>query len=149
MDKSLPRPGVDQEGRDIVVIGGSSGAIEPLRSLIATMPPDIPAAIFVVIHTTETAPYLLPSVLQRDTELQFATVEDKAPVSYGRIYLAGPNLHLLLEDDHIRVVFGPKENRMRPAIDALFWSAAWARRDRVTGILLSGGIRTFLTSKIE
>ena len=140
MDKSLPRPGVDQEGRDIVVIGGSSGAIEPLRSLIATMPADIPAAIFVVIHTTETAPYLLPSVLQKDTELQFATVEDKAPVSYGRIYLARPNLHLLLEDDHIRVVFGPKENRMRPAIDALFRSAAWARRDRVIGILLSGGL---------
>ncbi|MBV9876195.1 MAG: chemotaxis protein CheB [Verrucomicrobia bacterium] len=140
MDKNLPSPSVDQEGRDVVVIGGSSGSIEAFRSLIATIPGDIPAALFVVIHTSATGPYLLPSLLQKDTELEFATVEDKAPVSYGKIYLARPNLNLLLEDNHIRVVFGPKENRMRPAIDALFRSAAWARRNRVTGILLSGGL---------
>ena len=140
MDKPLPSPGADQEGRDVIVIGGSSGSIEPLRSLIATIPADIPAALFVVIHTSETGPYLLPSLLRKDTALQFATVEDKTPVSYGRVYIARPNLHLLLEDDHIRVVFGPKENRLRPAIDPLFRSAAWARRNRVTGILLSGGL---------
>jgi two-component system, chemotaxis family, protein-glutamate methylesterase/glutaminase len=140
MDRNSPSASADHEGRDVVVIGGSSGSIESFRSLIGKIPGDIPAALLVVIHTSATGPYLLPSLLQKDTELQFAAVEDKAPVSYGKIYLARPNLNLLLEDNHIRVVFGPKENRMRPAIDALFRSAAWARRNRVTGILLSGGL---------
>jgi two-component system, chemotaxis family, protein-glutamate methylesterase/glutaminase len=61
-------------------------------------------------------------------------------ISYGQIYLARPNRHLLIEQDHIRVALGPKANRFRPAIDPLFRSAAWGYKNRVTGILLSGGL---------
>ena len=78
--------------------------------------------------------------MRRDTPLEVATVEDKTSITYGRIYIARPNLHLLLEDEHIRVVFGPKENRHRPAIDSLFRSAAFAHLSHVTGVLLSGGL---------
>jgi two-component system, chemotaxis family, protein-glutamate methylesterase/glutaminase len=140
MEHSATNAAPGKQGHDVVVIGGSSGSFEALRSLLAKVPGDVPAALFVVIHTTETGPYLLPKILQKDTALKFATVEDKKPISHGQVYVARPNLHLLLEDAHIRVVFGPKENRLRPAIDPLFRSAAWAYRSRVTGILLSGGL---------
>jgi two-component system, chemotaxis family, protein-glutamate methylesterase/glutaminase len=140
MDDSTFKAGSENRGQDIIVIGGSSGSIEALRRFLPKIPADIPAVLFVVIHTSETGPYLLPKLLRRETALEFATVEDKQPISYGKIYLARPNLHLLLEDDHIRVVFGPKENRLRPAIDPLFRSAAWAHRSRVAGVLLSGGL---------
>ena len=140
MEKSSSKGGSENSGHDIIVIGGSSGSIEALRSLLPKIPADIPAALLVVVHTSETGPYLLPKLLRRDTALQLASVEDKQPLSHGKIYIARPNLHLLLEDNQIRVVFGPKENRLRPAIDPLFRSAAWVHRSHVTGVLLSGGL---------
>jgi two-component system, chemotaxis family, protein-glutamate methylesterase/glutaminase len=140
MENSSPEVGSEKRGHDVIVIGGSSGSIEALRSLLPKIPADISAALLVVIHTSQTGPYLLPKLLRRDTALEFATVEDKQPLSYGKIYLARPNLHLLLEDHQMRVVFGPKENRLRPAIDPLFRSAAWAHQSRVVGVLLSGGL---------
>jgi two-component system, chemotaxis family, protein-glutamate methylesterase/glutaminase len=140
MENSSPEVGSEKQGRDVIVIGGSSGSIEALRRILPKIPADIPASLLVVIHTSQTGPYLLPKLLRRDTALEFATVEDKQPISHGKIYLARPNLHLLLEDHQMRVVFGPKENRLRPAIDPLFRSAAWAHQSRVVGVLLSGGL---------
>jgi len=140
MRSSSLKAGSEKRGRDIVVIGGSSGSIEALRLLLARIPADIPATFLVVVHTSETGPYLLPKLLRRDTALELAPVEDKMSIEYGQIYIARPNLHLLLEDEHLRVVFGPKENRLRPAIDTLFRSVAFAHRSHVIGILLSGGL---------
>jgi two-component system, chemotaxis family, protein-glutamate methylesterase/glutaminase len=140
MQKHLLTAESERRGHDIIVIGGSAGGIPPLRSLLSKIPADLPAAFFVVIHTAESGRYMLPEVLQRDTALKVLSVEDKMPILYGQVYIARPNLHLLIEDEHIRVVFGPKENRTRPAIDPLFRSAASVHRSRVAGILLSGGL---------
>ncbi|MDF2759127.1 MAG: CheB methylesterase, partial [Thermomicrobiales bacterium] len=35
---------------DIIVIGGSAGGIEALRTLVSGLPPDLPAALFVAVH---------------------------------------------------------------------------------------------------
>ena len=40
----------------IVVIGASSGGIEALRQLIGGLPPDFPAPICVVLHTSPQSP---------------------------------------------------------------------------------------------
>jgi two-component system, chemotaxis family, protein-glutamate methylesterase/glutaminase len=36
--------------RDIIVIGGSAGAVTALRRLCADLPSDLPAAVFAVVH---------------------------------------------------------------------------------------------------
>jgi two-component system chemotaxis response regulator CheB len=36
--------------RDIIVIGGSLGAVDALRRICADLQSDLPAAVFVVIH---------------------------------------------------------------------------------------------------
>ncbi|PYX85330.1 MAG: hypothetical protein DMG68_18255, partial [Acidobacteria bacterium] len=36
--------------RDLIVIGGSAGALEALRTLFSRLPSDLPAAILVTVH---------------------------------------------------------------------------------------------------
>jgi two-component system, chemotaxis family, protein-glutamate methylesterase/glutaminase len=128
----------DRTGHDIIVLGGSLGSIEAVRIVLSELPADLPAAVFVVIHTSATGPYLLPDVLQRDTRLRVVMVENNLPIVYGRVYAARPDLHLLVESSRIRVVFGPKENCVRPAIDPLYRSAAWTHGPHVIAALMSG-----------
>ena len=126
--------------RDIVVVGGSAGAIDPLRDLIGALPGDLPAAIFVVQHVSAHAPSMLPAILAAGTDLEVAPARDGDPIQPGHVYVAQPGRHLLVEPSQVRVVHGPKENRHRPAIDTLFRSAAWSFGPRVVGIVLSGSL---------
>jgi two-component system chemotaxis response regulator CheB len=64
--------------------------------------------------------------------------EDGMAIERGRIYVAPPNRHLLAGADGLRVTFGPRENRSRPAIDPLFRTAAVNYRSRVIGVVLTG-----------
>ncbi|GAB3799984.1 hypothetical protein GCM10028819_24400 [Spirosoma humi] len=63
---------------------------------------------------------------------------DGDPIEPGYIYLAPPDHHLLVEKDRVLVKKGPKENRFRPSIDALFRSAAYTFGSRVVGVVLTG-----------
>ena len=36
--------------RDIIVIGGSSGATAPLKAILGALPEDLPAAVFIVLN---------------------------------------------------------------------------------------------------
>lgn len=125
---------------DIIVIGASTGGVLPLRQLVQAFPPDLPAAIFIVVHTPANLPSWLPQILQCYSKLPAVHAEDSAVIEPGHIYIAPPDRHLLVNHEHMRVVFGAKENRFRPAIDPLFRSAAVAYGKRTVGVVLSGGL---------
>jgi two-component system, chemotaxis family, protein-glutamate methylesterase/glutaminase len=126
--------------RDIVVIGGSAGALEALSAIVSKLPHDFAATVFVVIHTSPTRESFLPAILRRAGRIDTEQPRDKQPIERGRIYVAQPDRHMLLEDGHIRIVHGPKENRSRPAIDPLFRSAALYYGSRAIGVVLSGSL---------
>jgi two-component system chemotaxis response regulator CheB len=63
---------------------------------------------------------------------------DGESIVAGRIYVAPPGFHLVVERDRVRLVRGPRENGNRPAIDPMFRSAAIAFGPRVIGVLLTG-----------
>jgi two-component system chemotaxis response regulator CheB len=65
---------------------------------------------------------------------------DGEAIEPGRLYVAPPDRHLLLEHQRIRLTRGPKENRFRPAIDPLFRSAALAYGSRAVGVVLTGSL---------
>src|SRR5262245_37694132 len=117
--------------RDIIVIGTSAGGVEALREVAGGLPPDLAAAVFVVIHLPATSTSALPEILSRSGSLPAVHAIDGERIRRGRIYIAPPDYHMLIERDRVRVVRCPKENRMRPAADPLFRSAAHAFGPRV------------------
>ena len=126
------------DGHDIVVVGASAGGVEALGEMVARLPEDLPAAVFVVLHISATGTSVLPAILERRGDLPAAHAVDEEPIAHGRIYIAPPDHHLFLQPGIVRVVRGPKENGYRPAIDPLFRSAAHAFGPRVIGVILSG-----------
>jgi two-component system chemotaxis response regulator CheB len=126
--------------RDIVVIGASAGGVEALRELVSGLPADFPATIFVVVHIPTDSPSMLPRILERSGRLPATHATDGDPIVPGRIYVGPPNTHLLLKRGAAWVIYGPKENGHRPAIDPLFRTAARAYGQRVIAVVLSGNL---------
>jgi len=126
--------------RDIVVVGASAGGVEALERFVAGFPQEVGAAIFVVLHVMPGGTSVLAQILQRRTKLQCSAAQDGDPIERGRIYVAPPDHHMLLRQDHVVLTHGPRENGHRPAVDPLFRSAARAFGRRVIGVVLSGAL---------
>lgn len=124
---------------DIIVIGASAGGVEALKSLVRGLSPELPAAVFVVLHVGAQQS-ILPDLLRQAGTLPVEHGIDKAPIENGRIYVAPPDHHLMLSRGHIHITKGPKENNARPSINTLFRTAASAYGKRVSGIVLTGAL---------
>ncbi|GFE70591.1 chemotaxis protein CheB [Chroococcus sp. FPU101] len=126
------------EKHDIVVIGASAGGVEAIKQLVQTIPEDIPAAIFVVIHIPPRGRSRLPEIINRFGSIKAYHPKDGDPIQNGQIYIAPPDYHLVIKNGYIRLTRGPKENHTRPAVDVLFRTAAKVYGPRVVATLLSG-----------
>ena len=124
--------------RDVIVMGASMGGTEALSSLLSRLPEDLPAGLCIVQHTSSSALGALAEVLGRRCPLPVANAQDGEPFVLGRVYVAPPDRHLLVKQGTLRVARGPRENRVRPALDPLFRSAAVAYGSRVVGVVLTG-----------
>jgi two-component system, chemotaxis family, protein-glutamate methylesterase/glutaminase len=121
-----------------IVIGASAGGLEAVKDLVAQFPRDLPAPVFLVMHIPPHSPSLLPDIVGKAGPLPAGHPQDGAKVKAGYIYIAPPDHHLLIDDSHVAVKRGPKENRFRPSIDALFRSAAYSYGPAAIGVVLSG-----------
>jgi two-component system chemotaxis response regulator CheB len=128
------------EKRNIIVIGASAGGFEAIKQLVTDLPANLDASVFIVWHMSPDVRGILPQVLNKQQKLYAAHGQDKELIKPGRIYVAPPDHHLLIEHGLVRVTRGPKENRFRPAVDPLFRSAALAYGARVIGVILSGAL---------
>lgn len=126
------------DNRDIIAIGASAGGVEALKQLAAGLPADLPASVFIVLHVFPGVPSALPNILGRVTPLPVTHAADGQPFHPGSIYIAPPDVHMLVGDGVIKLERGPMENRSRPAIDPLFRSAAGIYGPRVICVLLTG-----------
>jgi two-component system chemotaxis response regulator CheB len=124
--------------RDVIVIGGSSGATAPLKEILGRLPADLPAAVFVVVHISPHGIGILSTVASASSRLPVVQAESGMTIKHGHVYLAAPDHHLLLVESRMILGRGPRENMVRPAIDPLFRSAALEYGPRVIGVVLSG-----------
>ncbi|WP_018614733.1 chemotaxis protein CheB [Segetibacter koreensis] len=124
--------------KDIIVVGASAGGVNALRSFVKYLPVDFTGSVFVVLHIPPFSETRLALILTKSGPLQAVQPRDGEEIKPGIIYVAANDHHLLLENGKVVVKKGPKENRFRPSIDALFRSAAYVYGPRVVGIVLSG-----------
>lgn len=124
--------------RDIIVMGTSVGGVEALSEIVRALPADLPAAVFIVLHIPAFNSGFLPDILNRAGPLRATHAVHGETIRRGRIYIAPPDNHLMLQGEHVRVLRGPKENGHRPAVDPLFRTAARSFGPRVIGVVLTG-----------
>lgn len=124
--------------KDIIVIGSSAGGVDALQRFCASLPADFPGSIFVAQHLSPSARSMLAPVLDRVSPLPVISPVDGQAIEPGHIYVGAPDHHILLRDGRVLMRRGPYENRTRPAVNALFRSAAVHYGSRVVGVVLTG-----------
>jgi two-component system, chemotaxis family, protein-glutamate methylesterase/glutaminase len=121
-----------------VVIGGSAGSLDVLRTIVRSLPHALSSPIVVVIHLPAHS-HGLTDMLGHSTALPVKQAEDKEPIQPGTIYIAPPSYHLLIESHGAFALSAdPPVHFSRPAIDVLFETARDAYGANLIGILLSG-----------
>lgn len=123
----------------VVVIGGSTGAVEALLRIVQELHEGSRAAVFVVVHIGANKS-TLPWLLSRAGGLPAVHPRSGDFVEADKIYVAPPDYHMTLDAGRIILTRGPRENWARPAIDPLFRSAARAYGEAVIGVVLTGGL---------
>jgi two-component system, chemotaxis family, protein-glutamate methylesterase/glutaminase len=121
----------------LIAIGASAGGVEALRTVVTALPQDFPAALLIVLHIPANRTSLLPEILSRGSRIPVGHALDGEKLRPGRVYVAPPDDHLLVDKDRLRLLHGPRENGHRPAIDPLFRSLANSATDPI-GVILSG-----------
>jgi two-component system chemotaxis response regulator CheB len=124
--------------KDVCVIGASAGGVPSLQTVLGRLPADHRGCVLIVLHLAAAGPSMLATVLARSCALPCEAAGDVQPLEPGRVYVARPNLHLVVTEDGLCTVGGPRENGHRPSVDVLFRSAAETLGPRVLGMILSG-----------
>ena len=128
-------PGV---GYDLVVVGTSWGGLAALRTLVSGLPKSFQMAVALVQHRHKDSDHLLRTLLQERSRLEVCEVEDKMPLEHGRIYVAPPDYHTLVEPGHFALSTDAPVRYSRPSIDVTFGSAADSYAHRTVGVVLTG-----------
>ncbi|TXC84856.1 chemotaxis protein CheB [Paraburkholderia azotifigens] len=124
---------------DAVAIGASAGGIDALNVLLPALPASFGIAVLIVTHVPPHSPSCLAETLGYRCVLSVTEPDAGEPVLPGRVYLAPPGYHMLVDDDRtIALSIDSSVRYSRPSIDVLFESAAHVYRERLLGILLSG-----------
>ncbi len=125
-------------GYDLVVVGTSWGGLAALRTLVGGLPETFRMAVTLVQHRHKESDHLLSTLLQERTTLEVCEIEDKMPLRQGRIYVAPPDYHTLVEPGHFSLSTEAPVRFSRPSIDLTFLTAADSYGHRTVGVVLTG-----------
>lgn len=135
-----PRPAARQPPRyDLVAIVASAGGLKAMEAILESLPADFPVPIALVQHRATTMPDTLARVLSRHTELAVKLADDGESLQPGTVYVARPDLHLVVDDRRtLHHVDGHKVRHVLSSGNMLFESAAAALGPRAIAVVLSG-----------
>ena len=124
---------------EVIAIGASWGGLEAMGTLLEGIPQDLDQAIVVAQHRSpEAGRGVLEALLQRHVERPVTEPGDKELIEPGRVYVAPPDYHLLVDGGRFALSLEARVQYARPSIDVLFESVADGYRERAIGIVLTG-----------
>ena len=123
---------------EVVVIGTSLGGLRALEIVLSGLGKEFPLPVTVVQHREKDSSERLCELLQSHCALRVGQAEDKEEITPGRVYLAPPDYHLLVEEGRLALSTEAPVHYARPSVDVLFESAADAYGERVVGVILTG-----------
>ena len=124
---------------EIVALAASAGGLNALTEVLAALPPDFPAALVVVQHLDPRHRSLMAEILGKRIAMPVKEAREGDFVEPGRVYVAPPNRHLLVNPDRtLSLTQTELVHFVRPSADLLFESAAASYRERAIAVVLSG-----------
>jgi len=125
----------------MLVIGLSAGGTPLIKRLLTALPKAYSLAVAIVAHLPQGYESNLAQQLDALTDLPVTEARDKEPIVAGHVYVAPPDYHLLVEQNH-PFTFALSEDdpvkSVRPSIDLLFSSAAEVFGASLIAVILSG-----------
>ena len=122
----------------IVGIGGSAGALPPLRELFAALPANTGLAFVVVSHQAPTGPSLLPQILANSTDMPVCEIGDETKVEADHVYVVPRGRRASLRKGVLSAERAVERSRPPLPIDFFFRALASDQKRRAVGIILSG-----------
>ena len=124
---------------DIVAIAASAGGVHALTEVLGRLPENLPARIVVVQHLDPRHRSLMPQIFNRRSSLPVYQAVDGIEVEPGKVYLAPPDRHMLINrDGTVSLTQTELVNFVRPSADLLFESVAAAYGERAIAVVLTG-----------
>lgn len=122
---------------ELIVIGASWGGLHAVGKVLGALPDEFDVPVVIAQHRRDLGGGLA-SLLATRTRLRVEEAEDKQPIERGRIYVAPPDYHLLIQRGWMSLSIDERVHYARPSIDVLFESAADAYGERLIGVILTG-----------
>lgn len=124
----------------IIALGASTGGPSALVTVLKDLPPQLPLSILLVLHIDEPFGSAFAEWLSDQTPhaVRFALGGEPLESRTGRVLMAQPGRHLVVEGGRLHLNGGPERHSCRPSIDVLFESLARAAGPRCAAALLTG-----------
>ena len=124
---------------ELIAIGASWGGLRAVGEVLAGLPADFGPAVVVAQHRSrDSVKGMLTDALGRRTAMTVCEADDKDPIKPGRVHLAPPDYHMLVEDGYFQLSLEAPVSHSRPSIDVLFESVAGTFASDCVGVILTG-----------
>lgn len=124
----------------LVAIGASTGGPSAVVAILRALPPPCPLPVLLVLHLDEPFAAAFAEWLDGQTEHRVGYARGGEPLASlaGRIAMAPPNHHLVLQGGKLALTVGPERHSCRPSVDVLFESIACECGPESVACLLTG-----------
>ncbi|MEM8829859.1 MAG: chemotaxis protein CheB [Cyanobacteria bacterium P01_G01_bin.19] len=130
---------LSQEAFDLVAIAASAGGLNALSTVLSGLPANFPATIVIVQHLDPRHRSLMADILSRRTPLKVKQAQEGDRLELGKVYIAPPNRHLLVNpDETLSLTQSKLVHFVRPSADLLFDSVAASHKERAIAVVLTG-----------
>jgi len=124
---------------ELVAIGASWGGLHAVETVLESLPGGFTTPIVVAQHrAVDSGSGALAHMLSLRSGHDVCEAGDKDAIEPGRVYVAPPDYHLLVDPTGFALSTEAVVQYSRPSIDVLFESAADTFGDRLIAVILTG-----------